>query len=146
MPTCWDESTRRALIVRVRQLSPDSERRWGRMSAPEMLAHVTDACRMALGEIAARPKTSPLRYFPLRELVVYVLPFPKGVPTAPELLGRTAVDWSAEVVALEQALDRLVAQSRSTFPEHPVFGNMSTRAWGVLTYRHIDHHLRQFGV
>jgi hypothetical protein len=146
MLTFWDESARTSIVARVRRLTPDATGRWGRMSAPQMLAHLTDACRMALGELPTKPKRSPLRYWPLRELVVYALPFPKGVPTAPELLGRTATDWNAEVISLEQTFDRLVSCSRDKFPEHPTFGHMSTRAWGVLVYRHIDHHLRQFGV
>jgi hypothetical protein len=45
-----------------------------------------------------------------------------------------------------ELLDRAAsARTTDTWPEHPAFGKLSTRAWGVLIYRHMDHHLRQFG-
>lgn len=145
MATFWDPADRDRVLARVRGLSPDAPGKWGRMTARQMLAHVTDAAKMALGEITAKPKNLPIRYFPLRELVVYVLPFPRNAPTAPELLGRAVEDWPAGLREFEAVAARLVAQSTGTFPEHPAFGNMSARAWGVLIYRHLDHHLRQFG-
>lgn len=48
-----------------------------------MLAHVNDALRTPLGEIAPAPRNLPLRHFPLKQLIIYLFPFPKGVPTAP---------------------------------------------------------------
>jgi len=66
---------------------------------------------------------------------------------APELLARPPATWQADVAELQALVDRLVARGREAtpWPEHPAFGKLSRRAWGVLTYRHIDHHLRQFG-
>jgi Protein of unknown function (DUF1569) len=146
MATIWDEDTRRHLLERLTRLTPEAHGKWGKMTAPAMLAHLTDACRMALGELSAKSKNLPIRYWPIRELFVYVLPFPKNAPTAPELLTRTASDWPGEVTDLRAAIDRMVARASHEFPEHPAFGRMSAKAWGVLVYRHMDHHLRQFGV
>lgn len=145
MATLWDPSSRAQLLARIRKLSPDSPGKWGRMNARQMLAHITDAGKMALGEITAKSKKLPIRYPPLRELFIYVLPFPRNAPTAPELLGRTVEDWPAGLRDFEAVTDRLVSKSSGVFPEHPAFGNMGARAWGVLIYRHTDHHLRQFG-
>jgi hypothetical protein len=144
--TMWDEEARRSLVGRLARLTPDARGRWGRMSARDMLAHLTDAARLALGDLPAARKRVPLRYWPIRELVIYVLPMPRNVPTARELLGRSAVDWGEEMGALCHAIDRLSGRASNEFPEHPAFGRLSHRAWGVLLYRHTDHHLRQFGV
>ncbi|MEO7190956.1 MAG: DUF1569 domain-containing protein [Vicinamibacterales bacterium] len=75
-----------------------------------------------------------------------MLPFPKGAPTAPALIRRVPTAWRSEVTELELAIDRFVAQhGREEWPDHPAFGPLSRKAWGILVYRHTDHHLRQFG-
>lgn len=146
MKSLWNEGDRRELQGRLWRLQPEAERRWGGMTAPQMLAHLSDAMRMALGELTCTPKHLPIRYSPLKQLIVYWLPFPQGAPTAPELLGRTPASWDGEVADLIQLMDRLGGQpANRRFPDHPGFGPLSRRAWGVLGYRHTDHHLRQFG-
>jgi len=147
MKTLWNEQDRRELQERVVRLAPDSQRRWGKMTAPEMVAHLSDALRMALGDLPCESKRLPIRYPPLKQLIVYWLPFPKGAPTAPELVGRSAMSWRGEVSDLILLMDRFARQPEGcTWAEHPGFGRLSRRAWGVLKYRHMDHHLRQFGV
>jgi hypothetical protein len=140
-------SARQELVDRLRRLTPRSSANWGRMTAPQMLAHVADWMLMASGELPVASKNLVLRHPPLKQLLIYVLPFPKGVPTAPELLARRPADWQAEqdmVCDRVQSFDKLFA--RNEWPEHPAFGRISPQAWGVLAYRHTDHHLRQFGV
>ena len=73
-------------------------------------------------------------------------PFPKGAPTAPELLAREPREWSRDIGDVQELLARAAsARTTDTWPEHPAFGKLSTRAWGVLIYRNMDHHLKQFG-
>ncbi len=148
MKSIWNDPEYRELQARVNQLTPEHTPRWGRMSATQMVVHLCDALRMASGELPVAPKDNPvLRYPPMKQLVLYWLPFPKGVPTSPELLARAPGDWPAEVADLQAELDRFVSRGpRSTADRHPVFGRMSCRQWGVLVYRHMDHHLKQFGV
>src|SRR6266702_303561 len=123
-PSLWDVGPRRELLERLSRLAPDAHPRWGRMNAVQMLTHVNDQFRMALGDVSTVPERLPIRYFPLNNLVAYVLPWPKSSPTAPELLARI---------------------DHSTWPEHPAFGRLSRRGWALLGYRHTDHHFRQFG-
>src|SRR5207237_4972995 len=106
-----------------------------------------ESLKMAVGELDVKSKKLPIRYFPLKQLILYVLPFPKGTPTAPELLAGKA----EPVDELKSELRRLIAKfsemaGRAEWHEHPAFGTMTKNAWGVLVYRHMDHHLRQFGV
>jgi hypothetical protein len=147
MKSLWNEQDRWDVRERVARLRPDSERRWGTMAPVHMLAHLSDALRMALGDLECTPKKLPIRYAPLKQLIVYWLPFPKGAPTAPELIGRTSTSWSSEMTDLLLLIDRFGRLPvDAPCPEHPAFGRLSRRAWGVLAYRHMDHHLRQFGV
>ena len=148
MPTFWDAATRADLCQRVERLSANHTPLWGKMNAAQMLAHLNDAMRLATGELPAASKNTPFRRWPLKQLIVYVLPWPKGAPTAPELLARIeGADLGVEQAVFRELAERL-ASKRPTdhWPEHPAFGSLSHRAWGVLEFRHTDHHLRQFNV
>lgn len=146
MKTLWKQSDRDEIVQRIARLAPDARPTWGRMTAPQMLAHMTDALRMALGDLPTRSKRLPLRYAPLKQLIVYLVPFPKNAPTARELVSRVPEAWEAERDACCALIERFGAESPSrAWPEHPAFGSLSARAWGVLGYKHFDHHLRQFG-
>ena len=152
MPTLWDPATRDTLLRRVAALAPAAAPRWGSFTAPQMLAHLADALRMATGElpVARRPVPWLLYTPPFKQLIIHVLPFPRGAPTAPELLARPLgadpVEIDRERTAYAAALDRFVALSPAgPWPVHPAFGPLSGATWGVLQARHADHHLRQFG-
>jgi hypothetical protein len=147
MKTVWNDQEYRELCTRLEQLTPDAAARWGRMNAPQMVCHCTDALKMVTGELPTSPRKLPIRFPPLKQLVIYALPFPKGAPTAPELLERRPQEWSGEVQALRREFDSLVRRGRSgPFVAHPAFGKLTPTAWGVLIYRHMDHHFRQFGI
>jgi len=146
--TLWQEEWRAELAERLRRVDPETKPRWGRMNAAQMAAHLNDAIRMASGDLAVRSVGTPLRYPPLKQLVIYLAPIPKGVPTARELIARVdRAQWAEESAAFPGLLERFAVRGPSApMPDHPAFGRMSARAWGVLAYRHADHHLRQFGV
>jgi hypothetical protein len=147
MKTFFDEQARQGILARAARLTPEARPRWGRMNAEMMLAHLVESLRMAVGETRPKPKKLPIRFTPLRQLIVYWLPFPKGAPTVPELLpsDRRSIEENRRELARLAALfgER---GAHPEWPPHPAFGNLGRRGWGVLTWRHIDHHLRQFGV
>ena len=147
-PSLWEERSRRSLAERAGRLTPDRRAQWGKMTCPQMLTHVNDQLRMSMGEIPAKDRRVPVRYPPLKQLIIFSLPWPQGVPTAPELLTRidTSV-WATEVEAFGKLLAQFAARGpNETWPSHPAFGTLSRQGWGVLAYRHVDHHFRQFGV
>jgi hypothetical protein len=145
MKSIWQRDSERELTDRVGRLAWDRPAEWGSFTAPKMVCHLADSLRMAMGELKVAAKRLPIRYPPLKQLIVYVAPFPKGAPTAPELLQRQPREWTTDVADVQSLLARAAATSTtSAWPEHPAFGRLSRRAWGVLIYRHMDHHLRQF--
>jgi hypothetical protein len=120
--------------------------RWGRLDAPRMVTHVTDALRSSFGEVTLTPMNSPLQIWPINTLVMFHLPWPKGAPTAPELLNRKPQEWTTELATLKSAMTRFVARDiDGPWAAHVAFGNIDGRQWGRLMYRHMDHHLNQFG-
>lgn len=147
MKSMWNDADRQSMLARIERVGDATPARWGKMNAGAMIDHLTNSLRMATGELPTKSKMLPIRFFPLKQLIIYALPFPKGAPTATELVG------NANLIASErkpELLRRLGALSSSTdttsWPSHPAFGSLSRQAWGVLMYRHFDHHLRQFGV
>ena len=144
----WDPALRASFAERVKKLNPGAKAAWGKFTASGMLAHLNDSYRMFTGELKCRPKNLPLRYTPIKQLVIYVAPFPKGAPTAPELLARCN---GAVLDDEKKAFEALIGKLASVKPgdpltEHPAFGVLTYKAYGVLMARHTDHHLRQFGV
>src|ERR1700674_1310486 len=117
-----DVRARQELLDRLERLRPEASPRWGKMTAPQMLAHLADWMLMAKGELKAAAINRPLRYPPLKQLVIYWLPFPRGVPTAPELIRSDLPDWNIEYAAVRrhvQSFGKL--DPKKTWPEHPVF-------------------------
>jgi len=152
MPSLFSAADRETLLARLTRLTPNATARWGRMTAPKMLAHLNDAFRMGLGELPIKKRKLPfvlsaLRAWPVKQLVIYAMPFPKSAPTAPEIYARDTADWNTEMQALLKYIAMAgVAPSDYPWAEHPLFGTLSHKTWGVLGYKHIDHHLQQFGV
>jgi hypothetical protein len=145
MKSFFDVDVRASLLERMQKVSAGSRARWGKMNAEQMLTHLVQAMRMAVGELDVRPRKLPLAWPVLRELIVYVLPWPKGSPSAEELLPASSASIENSKRELARLADAFVAH-KGAWPRHPAFGKLSRDAWGVLVRRHVDHHLRQFGV
>lgn len=150
MNSLWNEPDRRDLLGRFDRLKPDTKPDWGRMSAPQMLTHIGDSMRMAIGALKVESRRTPLRFTPIKQLAIYLLPaIPRNLPTAAELQKTQPGVWNEDLREVKELVRRAVVrydQPTAKWPEHPAFGKLSARAWGVLTYKHLDHHLKQFGV
>jgi hypothetical protein len=151
MKTLARPSDKAEILRRLREVRPDSVRRWGRMSAHQMVCHLSDALRMSAGHKPVSPATGPLQRTIVRWVALYLpVRWPPGLLTRPEidqeLAGTRPIDFAADVAQLETLLELVTAQTRSfDWPAHPIFGRMSDAAWLRWGYLHMDHHLRQFG-
>jgi len=142
MKSLEQPTTRTELLARIDRVTDDTKPLWGKFTARRMLDHIARATEMAAGERDVAPKKLPVRYFPLKQLFLYVLPMPKGLPTSPELLN----DSPEPLEKSKATLHRIIENFDPKPCDHPAFGMLSAHAWSVLVYRHCDHHLRQFGV
>ncbi len=146
MPSLRDQAARLELIRRLESLTPAARPKWGRLDAPRMLCHVGDTFAMALGEIAVPSMNrKALQCFPLKHLIIHVLPFPKSAPAPPEILATAPDNFDADRRRLAGFMERLAAAPNAPGPAHPVFGPLSNNEWNVLQWKHVDHHLKQFG-
>ena len=148
MGSILNKTDRATIVKRMRSLSTSSTRRWGSMDVTGMLKHLYLSTLMALGEMdVPSANKRAFHMFPLKHLLLYVVPFPKGAPTAPKLKPADAASLEEERAALLELIERLgTGPSEGAGPTHPLFGPLTWREWGVVTYKHADHHLKQFGV
>jgi hypothetical protein len=142
------------LLERLGRLRPDTPRRWGKMTAHQMVCHCTDAFRNLLGERPTAPvnPSGPIRARLLKWLALYSpTRWPQGIKTRPEADqeqgGTRPDDFDRDVASLERAWHRFAQNlaAVSTRP-HFMFGKLSEREWARWAYLHLDHHLRQFGL
>jgi hypothetical protein len=137
--------------TRLQRLGPHSERQWGKMTAPQMLAHCCVSMQWAVGEVV--PEKGPLPARVIGRLIKPMVfrnddPMRKNSPTAKSLLVTDERDFSTEHTRLSGLIDRFEAGGAAgcTRNPHSFFGKMTAEEWAILMYKHLDHHLRQFGV
>ena len=139
------------LLHRLRRLRPDSVRRWGRMSAHQMVCHLNDSLLVATGQRAASPAISLPSRTIIKWIALYLpLRWPPGILTRPEIDqeagGTRPIDFAADVARQVALIEDVAGQPRKLRGSvHPIFGRMSERTWLRWAYLHTDHHLRQFG-
>jgi hypothetical protein len=142
---------RAEILFRLRRVRPDSPRRWGRMSAPQMVCHLADAFRVLTGELTVCGASGVLQRTLLKRAVLYLpVRWPRGIPTDPgldqERSGTRSAGFAADRERLEALVEAVVAPAWSFTPRpHPLFGVMTRAEWLRWGWLHMDHHLRQFG-
>jgi hypothetical protein len=139
------------LIGRLAAVRPDSPRRWGRMSAHQMVCHLSDAYRMAVGEKDVERIRSLIYETVGKWVALYVpLRWPAGIRTTPEndqeVGGTRPAEFARDVAELVVLVGRVAGQPEKLHGcPHPILGRMSEAEWMRWGYLHMDHHLRQFG-
>ena len=139
------------ILRRLDGLSADARPQWGTLTAGDLLCHLADPVRVALGEKHAARLPGPFGLPGLAHLIVWILPWPKGAPTAPEFLPQAGMTPATGFDSDKQVLLAVLRRFGDSPPDRvfapsPVFGRLSRRAWGRLMWRHLDHHLTQFGL
>jgi hypothetical protein len=146
MPTLHDTTYRTQLELRIRAVRPDSTRVWGKMSPDQMFRHINVGLSMANGETALAELKSPLPR-PVMKFLVLNLPWPKGAPTAPAFLAEGTYDLESERARCLELVGTVAGRPLDSLAQkHPMFGAMSGKDVSRLQAKHLDHHLRQFGV
>ncbi|MBC7447453.1 MAG: DUF1569 domain-containing protein [Hymenobacteraceae bacterium] len=150
-PSFLDPATFTALSMRLEALTPNTPRQWGTMSAHQMLVHCADQVRVSTGR---KPLTSLriprfLRPFLKWLFITRTNGFKKNMRTMKELDANAAMTTLANFAADRFTLLALLdpaAYAGQAGVDHPLFGYLPTAEFGRITWQHLDHHLRQFGV
>lgn len=151
MKNLFDAAVANEVKTRLGRLRPDSERRWGKMTAAQMLAHCAVGVQWAVGEVV--PDRLPLPARLIGRLVKPMVfrnedPMRRNSPTAKGLIVADERDFGLERERLLGLIDSFAAggATKCTRNPHSFFGKLPPEEWAILMYKHLDHHLRQFGV
>ena len=149
MKNLFENSTAEEVKARVAKLRPDSQRQWGKMDAAQAMAHCAAGLQTAAGEIK-----------PPRALIGRLIgglvkskaihneePLRKNSPTMKELVVADQRQLETEQGKLTALVDHFAAAGPAGCTTHPhaFFGSLTPEEWAILMYKHLDHHLRQFG-
>ena len=149
MKSLFDKTTYDEIINRINNLSTTSQRQWGKMDSSQMLAHCKEAFKVPLSEEKMpRMFMGRLLAWMMKSKMYNESPWKKNLPTAPNFLIKDQRNFDQEKKELSALITEFYTKGAGNvgkFP-HPFFGSFTQEQWGKTMYKHLDHHLTQFGV
>jgi hypothetical protein len=150
MKNIFDKTVVDELMQRINQLNENSKANWGKMSVDQMLAHCNVTYEMAFTDLHPKPNAFLqiiLKLF-VKNMVVSEKPYKKGAQTAPAFLITGKKDFEKEKSRLLGYLQKTMELGEVYFEgkESNSFGKLKAWEWNNMFYKHLNHHLTQFGV
>lgn len=147
MKSFFDQAARQELEQRFQKLGAESRPKWGNMTAAQMLDHCTRTMLVPTGKIVLKRGPMSLIGWMFKGMIRSEKPFGRNSPTAAEFLVVDPSLFDVEKSRFEEAF-RSLAQGPSviTCHQHSFWGKMTDEDWGLLTYKHLNHHFQQFGI
>ena len=146
MKSLFDTHAYEEIKGRLAQLNANSKRQWGKMTAGQMAFHCQFPLKLALTSKPLKRKFNPIVYL-FKKSLYNDKPWKKNLPTARMAKVSEDKDFASEKETLTQMVDSFYERrSQEEWHAHPVFGKFTKQQWGQMQYKHLDHHLRQFGV
>ena len=147
MKSLFDSSANRSLQERIEMLSPDAKPLWGTMTVAQTLKHLNLAVRNALGEVKFERSEAGKKFAEIAKPMVFSdEPFGKNLPSDENFIMKDDPDFLVEKTSLIESLKKFSDASKTSNAEHPFFGVLTSAEWDQLIWKHVDHHLIQFGV
>ena len=149
MDSIFDKNGTDKMIARINILHEDSQPLWGTMSVDQMLKHCSLAIKTSQGKLDLKMNyLMKILGKTLKHKIIYNGDFQKGGPTAKELLITRHYVFSKAKSELIRYITVFADQGRDAIPEmnHPFFGDLTYEEWDLLIWKHLDYHLKQFGV
>ena len=147
MKSLFDPEIFSETIHRITELSENSQRQWGKMSVGQMLHHCQGPLNIMLQKKDYGLKPNLLAKLFFKRMLYNDSPFRKNLPTAKFLKEKESRDFTLEKKNLIDVLNDFERERyRDQWNPHPAFGHFTKQQWGQMQYKHLDHHLKQFGV
>lgn len=150
-PNIFTKETCQNLIDRINKLNPESQPHWGKMNAAQMLKHCNVPYEMVYHPANFRRPGGLARMMIklfAKNQVVGTKPYPKNGRTAPDFIVPAEQDFNQQKKDMESHIWQVHSEGESVFDgkESHALGNLTANEWNTMFYKHLDHHLRQFGV
>jgi hypothetical protein len=150
LPSIWDAATTQSLHSRLEALTPATPALWGTMNVAQMLAHCCFPYEQIFGDRVVRPPL-PVRFIMklfFKSMLTNEVPYKRNQPTAPQARIADERDFERERERLRAYIVRVEQMGAAAFEqkEQVSLGRLTSSQWNNLLFKHLDHHLRQFGV
>ncbi|MEO8583225.1 MAG: DUF1569 domain-containing protein [Flavitalea sp.] len=150
MKNIFDTTVITELIERINKLTPATLPIWGKMNAAQMLAHCNVAYELVYDNKHPKPNFIQKIFINLfaKETVTGSKPYKKNQPTGPAFYIKGERDFSTEKNRLINHIKKTAELGEAYFDskESHSFGKLSLTQWNTMFYKHLEHHLTQFGV
>lgn len=144
----FDPAESQKTIDRINTLSSTSKAQWGKMNVTQMLIHCQQPLKVCMGELKLKKGLMGLLFGGMiKRMILKDEPYKPNLPTAKEFIITTSGDFEKEKKALIEYVQRFSKNGEQGLPKgpHPVFGKLTNSEWDFMQWKHLDHHLRQFG-
>jgi hypothetical protein len=149
MNSIFDKTNNEVFINRIKLLNEDSKPLWGKMNVSQMLSHCQAPIDLALGNIEIK-SNFVMRFLGtlFKSKIINASKFKKNSITVPEFLRYESYDFEQNKLALIEKISIFAKLGSGAIKnaKHPIFGNLKVEEWDKLQSKHLDHHLKQFGV
>ena len=145
----FDSAESQKTIDRINSLSSTSGAQWGKMNVTQMLIHCQQPLKVCLGELKLKKGLMGMLFGGMiKKMILKDEPYNPNLPTAREFIITGSGDFENEKKALIEFVKRFSQNGAHGLPKepHPVFGKLTDAEWDFMQWKHLDHHLRQFGV
>lgn len=148
MHNLYNKADNQKIIERINKINFDSKPQWGKMSAAEMLFHCRQPLRVGFGEMKLKRTLLGILFGKIaKKQVLNGKPIKKGLPTDKNFKPKGNCNLETEKADLIKIVGRFAAEGPKAISKepHPFFGRLTPEEWSILTWKHLDHHLSQFG-
>ncbi len=149
MNSLFAPADRQRITDRLASLQPGAARQWGKMDVAQMCAHCAAATEVAAGDVTKRQRLigKVIARFVKGSVFESDKPLTKNTPTDPTFVVSDPRDFEREKARLVAVINRFcdAGPSAADGRVHSFFGRLTGDEWGVMMWKHLDHHLRQFG-
>jgi hypothetical protein len=149
MESLFDLQGNRNIINRIEQLTPITLSQWGKMTVSQMLEHCQQPIKVPLGMLPLKPNWMSFFFGKtVKKQMLSQNTFKKDLPTVKEFRIQREPDFEQAKQELINLIERFEKEGHGAIKvtKHPFFGEMTLEEWDILQWKHLDHHLRQFGV
>ena len=147
MKSIFDEKVYNEIVSRVNNLNANSKGQWGKMTIAQTVWHCQIPLKVVIKNKKIDKKGNPLIRWFFKKALYNDKPWRKNLPTSSFAKAKEDKDFNTELETLQKLIQEVYnVRDRKDWNPHPIFGSFTPQQWGQMQYKHLDHHLRQFGV
>lgn len=147
MKSFFEPNAYQELQQRLDKIEENATPQWGKMNAGQMFNHCQAPLKIAVNQSDVKLKPNWLVKLLFKKMLYSPKPFKKNAPTPPEFRSTGDFNFHKEKAELQKWMNELWEDRNNENREpHPVFGHFTKEQWGILQWKHLNHHFEQFGV